>query len=137
MQGVRQTLRDCLQLGYVVILPPEVHMNLEQKGVIDLCNLWGSMTKESKDMFIAKYGQIARLSMVQIESSLLEAVVQFWDPSHRCFSFNKNDLVHTIEEYSVLMGLKLQFPDKIYNANRQVQNTRRLAKTLGQNPDTF
>ena len=52
---------------------------------------------------------------VPIEEPLLRTAMRFWDPSYMCFTFGKNDLVPTIEEYFVLIGLKLQHLDKVYN----------------------
>ena len=44
--------------------------------------------------------------------------MRFWDPSYKCFTFGKENLVSTIEEYSVLIGVYLQHPDKVYKETK-------------------
>ena len=50
-----------------------------------------------------------------VEEPLLRAAMKFLDPSYRCFTFGKNDLVPNIEEYFALIGLEFQHSDKVYN----------------------
>ena len=69
-----------------------------------------------------------------IEEPLLQATMRFWDPSHRCFTFGKEDLVPTIEEYSVLIGVDLQHPDKVYNKKLRVGYRKVIAKILKVKP---
>ena len=57
-----------------------------------------------------------------------------------CFTFGKNDLVPTIEEYSILIGLKLQHLDKVYNQKSRVGWRKALAQILkvsSQTIDTY
>ncbi|MED6212366.1 hypothetical protein PIB30_082559 [Stylosanthes scabra] len=35
---------------------------------------------------------------------MLRAMLQFWDPSYRCFTFNQLDLTPSIEEYAKLLN---------------------------------
>ena len=65
--------------------------------------------------FRERYGDIASLMSVPIEEPLFRAIMRFWDLSYRCFTFGKNDLVSTVEEYSILIGVELQHSDKVYN----------------------
>ena len=91
-------------------------------------------------MFRKTYGDIASLISVPIEEPVLRAALRFWDPSYRCFTFGKEDLVPTIEEYSVLMGINLQYPDKVYNRKPKVGCQKVLAKILKVKPqlvDTY
>ena len=77
---------------------------------------------------------------VPIEKPVLRAALRFWDPSHRCFTFGKEDLVPTIEEYSVLIGINLQYPDKVYNRKPRAGCRKMLAKILKVKPqmvDTY
>ena len=67
----------------------------------------GNSSVHQKKRFCETYGDIASLILVPVEEPLLRAVMRFWDPSYRCFTFGKNDLVPTVEEYSVLIGVEL------------------------------
>ena len=85
-------------------------------------------------MFRKTYGDIASLISVPIEELVLRATLRFWDPSYRCFTFDKKDLVPTIEEYSVLMGIDLQYLDKVYNRKPRAGCRKVLAKILKVKP---
>ena len=71
------------------------------------------MSKMKK--FRETYDDIASLISIPIEEPVLRAALRFWDLFYRCFTFGKKDLIPTIEEYSVLMGIDLQYPNKVYN----------------------
>ena len=93
MQGVEG---NCLVDGYVSSLPEEVHVDLTQNKLTELAGLWEQVS-----------GHIASLITVEVDEPLIRAVIQFSDPLYRCFTFNKEDLVFTAEEYSMLIRLKL------------------------------
>ena len=65
----------------------------------------------------------------------LKAAVQFWDPSYKGFSFNKKDLTPTIEEYSILLGINLQYPDKMYNRASKITLVSKLFKIIKKSGD--
>ena len=64
--------------------------------------MWEKFGVSKKKRFCETYGDIASLILVLVEEPLLRAAMRFWDPSYKCFTFGKNDLVPTVEEYSVL-----------------------------------
>ena len=75
-----------------------------------------------------------------IEEYVLQAALRFYDLSYRCFTLNKEDLVLTIEEYSILIGIDLQYLDKIYNKKPRAGCQKVLAKILKVKPqvvDTY
>ena len=90
-------------------------MDLTQNSMFDLATLWEQFGILKKKRFCKTYGDIASLISVPVEEPLLRAVMRFWDLSYRCFTFGKNDLVPTVEKYSVLIGVELQYPNKVYN----------------------
>ena len=73
-----------------------------------------------KKTFSETYGDIASLISVPVKEPLLQAALRFWDPSYRCFTFSKNDLVPIVEEYLVFIGVELQHLDKVYNQKSRV-----------------
>ena len=111
-------------------LQEEPYTDLTQNSLSDLAILWGQFSASKKKKFRETYGDIASLISVPIEEPLLRAAMRFWDPSYRCFTFGKNDLVPTIEEYSVLIGLELQHPDKVYNRKSRARWRKALAQIL-------
>ena len=82
-------------------------MDFTQSCLSDLTTLWGQFGMLEKQKFRKTYGDIASLISVPIEELVRRAVLRFWDPSYRCFTFGKEELVPTVEEYSILMGIDL------------------------------
>ena len=77
--------------------------------------MWRQFGISERKKFCETYGDIASLISVHFEEPVLQVALRFWDPSYRCFTFGKKDLVPTIEEYSVLIGIDLKYSDKVYN----------------------
>ena len=103
MQGKKG---DCLLEGFVFELPSAVYLKFpEIKKIKELKAIWESWTVERQDTFTAKYGDIALLLLIEIDEQLLKAIILFWDPSYRCFTFNHEDLTPTVEEYIVLLRI--------------------------------
>ena len=88
-------------------LSEEPYMDFTQSCLSDLTTLWGQFGMSKKQKFRKTYGDISSFISVPIEELVLRAALRFWDPSYRCFAFVKEDLVPTIEEYSVLIGIDL------------------------------
>ncbi|MBA0833871.1 hypothetical protein Goarm_006287 [Gossypium armourianum] len=42
--------------------------------------------------FRDKFGNVAQLLFVESDDALLKAMVHFWDPTYRCFTFNEVDM---------------------------------------------
>ena len=42
---------------------------------------------------------------IEVDEQLLKAIILFWDPSYRCFTFNQEDLTPTVEEYLALLRI--------------------------------
>ena len=106
---------DCLPEGFVSELPSVVYpMFLEIKKIKELKAIWESWTVERQDAFTAKYGDIALLLPIEIDEQLLKAIILFWDPSYRCFTFNHKDLTLTVEEYATLLRISPPNPNKVF-----------------------
>ena len=76
--------------GFVFELPSAVYPKFpETKKIKELKAIWESWTVDMQYAFTAKYGDIALLLLIEIDEQLLKAIVLFWDPSYRCFTFTK------------------------------------------------
>ena len=53
---------------------------------------------------------MVEIARVEVLSPTVRALVHFWDPDYRCFSFGSIDLYPTVEEY----GLLTEFPNNLY-----------------------
>ncbi|EOY18289.1 Uncharacterized protein TCM_042889 [Theobroma cacao] len=131
MRQIQQEKRDCLTQGHISILPERVHLDLQQNDFTEMVGIWEQWRRAHRDNFQNKYGHIAWLLYVPVDDQMLRAIVQFWDPSYRCFVFNKVDMTPTIEEYFSLLLIDHMQPDKIYWRAQKTGHRRKLAKLLG------
>ena len=89
---------DCLPEGFVFELPSAVYPKIpEIKKIEELKTIWDNWTVERQEAFTAKYGDITLLLLVEVDEQLLKAIILFWDPSYRCFTFNRENLIPTVE----------------------------------------
>jgi hypothetical protein len=80
--------------------------------------------------FTKIYGRVLHLLNVPVLPLAIKALIHFWDPDYRCFTFGNVDMVPTIEEYGVLT----EFPEDIHKVyfHQKIENTvEELAKLLG------
>ncbi|KAE8671973.1 Major pollen allergen Ole e 10 [Hibiscus syriacus] len=62
-----------------------------------------SWKNDRKQKFNQRYGDIALLLHVKTNEPLIRVLVQFWNLGYSCFTFNQEDMVPTIEEYTTLL----------------------------------
>ena len=63
---------------------------------------------------MTKYGDIALLFSIEVDEQLIKAIILFWDPSYRCFTFNQEDLTPKVEEYLALLRISSVDLDKVF-----------------------
>ena len=104
MVGRRTKGRRKLLSGWLCVL-------IARKGAYrpstELAGMWELVSGPNRRRFYDQYGQIASLVTMELEEPLIRAVIQFWNPSYRCFIFNGEDLVPMTEEYFMLIRLNL------------------------------
>ena len=71
---------------------------------------------------------------IEVDDPLIKAAIQFWDPLHRCFTFNEEDLTPTTKEYLMLIRLNLQCLDKVYYRRTRLGIRKKLTKIMGIEP---
>ncbi|MBA0866105.1 hypothetical protein Goshw_018001 [Gossypium schwendimanii] len=79
-----------------------------------LKGIWQSWDDAKKSHFRDKYGDVAQLLFLKLDNALLKAMVRFWGPTYRCFTFNEVDMVLTIEEDSTLLHYDFRDLLRIY-----------------------
>ena len=77
---------DCVNQEKVVQLPEIGKVDFEQNDLKALTQVWLEMDKKKE--FQDKYGNLAYLLFVPVDTPMLKAMLHFWDPSYRCFTFN-------------------------------------------------
>ncbi|RDX68159.1 hypothetical protein CR513_52889, partial [Mucuna pruriens] len=57
--------------------------------------------------FERKHGNLLHILEVEMQLAALKALVQYYDPPTRCFTFGDFQMAPTLEEYERLLGLPL------------------------------
>ena len=99
---------DYLAKNFVSTLPNVVFL---EKLNIKVNEVWNA---EKQKAFSPQYGDIALLLPIQVDEQLIKAIMPFWDPSYRCFTFNKKDMTPTIEENTTLLRIMTPNPNKVF-----------------------
>jgi hypothetical protein len=100
--------------------------------VINDANKLVQLTKYLKDEieFTKIYRKILHLLKVSVLPLAIKALIHFWDPDYRCFTFGDINMVLTIKKYDVLT----YFPEDVHKLyfNQRIENTmEKFAKLLG------
>ncbi|MBA0717453.1 hypothetical protein Golax_005275 [Gossypium laxum] len=73
-----------------------------EKGFLDKVED-NAANDEVRQLFYSNYGDLPYLLDMKVDKHLFRALAQFWNPAYSCFTFEKVDLVPTIEEYMALL----------------------------------
>ncbi|RDX86858.1 hypothetical protein CR513_31753, partial [Mucuna pruriens] len=68
--------------------------------------------------FERRHGNLLHLLNVDIQPATLEALVQYYDPPARCFTFRDFQIAPTLEEYERLLGLPLEGSAQYFHQDR-------------------
>jgi len=82
-----------------------------------------------ENLFEKKYGRIAHLVRILVQISTVKALMHFWDPSYRCFTFGDVDMTPTLEEYAQILSFPND-PYKVYFRQRIESTAAVVAKLL-------
>ena len=110
----------------------------EIKKLQELKVIWEGWTAKRKNAFTAKYGDIALLLPIEVDEQLLKAIILFWDPFYRCFTFNQEDLIPTVEEYTILLRISPPNLDKVFwKKSKKVPFRKKLAQVINIDASIF
>jgi hypothetical protein len=79
--------------------------------------------------FERMYRRIAYLICISIQISVVKAMLHFWNPYYRCFTFGDIDITRTIEEYAQILNFPNN-PHKVYFRKRIGDTTAEVTKLL-------
>ncbi|MBA0673575.1 hypothetical protein Goklo_023961 [Gossypium klotzschianum] len=74
----------------------------------------GYWNDEVRQLFYSNYGDLPYLLYMKVDKHLFRALGQFWNPAYSCFTFEKVDLVPTVEEYMALLWCSKIQVDRAY-----------------------
>src|ERR1044072_4025355 len=72
-----------------------------------LRSLCAQVVKNSFKDFSDSYGNILSLLDVSVDPFAIQALLQFYDPPLRCFTFQDYQLLPTLEEYAGILDIKI------------------------------
>ncbi|KAE8713432.1 hypothetical protein F3Y22_tig00110210pilonHSYRG00166 [Hibiscus syriacus] len=131
-EKIQKEKGDNLQGSYVSELVSYTSISRKQNDVQELRDIWGSWKNDWKQKFSRRYGDIALLLHVKTDEPLIRALVRFWNPGYSCFTFNQEDMVPTIEEYTTLLHCESIKLERAYIKHIKSQPFKnRLAKIAG------
>ncbi|MBA0787927.1 hypothetical protein Gotri_026838 [Gossypium trilobum] len=92
-----------------------VRICVTQNNLQELKEIWVQRDDEVKQLFYCNYGDFHYLLDIKVDEHLFRALAQFWNSPYNCFTFEKVDMVPTVEEYTALLRcLRIQ-ADKAYS----------------------
>ena len=117
--------------GFVSKLSDAVYPKIPEIKLEKLKAIWDRWTEERRDAFTAKYDDIALLLPIEVDEQLLKAIILFWNPSYRCFTFNQEDLTLIVEEYTALLRISPPNLDKVFwQKAKKVPFRKKLAQMM-------
>ena len=62
----------------------------------------------------------------------------FWDPAYRCFTFNQEDLISIVEEYTTLLRISPPNPNKVFwKKSKKIPFRKKLAQMMNIDASVF
>ena len=87
----------------------------------------GKLSERALKMFVRCYGNTLELTKVDVQLDAISALVQFYDPPLRCFTFQNFQLALTLEEFDRFLNFS---KEKVYVGIGQTIDVKDLARGL-------
>jgi hypothetical protein len=68
-------------------------------------------------LFDGRHKRIAHMMKILVQTSSVKALLHFWDPNYKCFTFRDVDVTPTIKEYAQILNFPND-PHKVYFKQR-------------------
>src|SRR4051812_12356799 len=81
-----------------------VHLTVSVPDIKKLRNIRDKMSSTALNRFEGRYGDILDLLKVKVQEEAITALIQFYDPPLRCFTFQDFQLTPTLEEMDAMLG---------------------------------
>ena len=107
-------------------LPPITKVQCSIDNIKKLVPILGYI---DENLFEKKYGRIAYLLRIPVQISAVKALLHFWDPSYRCFTFGDIDMTPTLEEYAQILSFPND-PYKVYFRQKIESTATSVARLL-------
>ncbi|KAA3488214.1 myosin heavy chain-like [Gossypium australe] len=105
---------DSLAKGCTSEFYDYTRISVTQNDLWELKEIWNQWDEETNQLFYGNYGDLPHLLDIKIDEHLFRVFTQYWNPAYSCFTFERVDLVPTIEEYTALLRCPKVQVDKAY-----------------------
>ncbi|XP_039064336.1 uncharacterized protein LOC120209373 [Hibiscus syriacus] len=87
------------------VFPEKVIIRIRHAHWDELSRIWSTWDNNEKTLFRGIYGDIVELLRAPIDTVVIRALAECWNPAYRCFTFGKVDMMPTLEEYTTLLNI--------------------------------
>src|SRR3954463_14980037 len=109
---------------------PIVHLTVSVHDIKKLRIIRDKMSSTALNRFVGHYNDILDLLKVKVQEEAITALVQFYDPPLRCFTFQDFQLAPTLEDMDPMLGFSRTKKDFYTGVGKEVDFSD-LAKALG------
>ena len=95
---------DCLPSEFESQLPAHIKLDDMLLGTGQLLDCWERLSFHDQINFQKQYGDLSHLLKIRVQHACFQAMIGFWDPEYRCFTFDTVDMTPIIEEYESLLN---------------------------------
>src|SRR3954463_1996806 len=109
---------------------PIAHLTVSVPGIKKLRIIRDKMSSNALNRFVGRYGDILDLLKVKVQEEAITALVQFYDPPLRCFTFQDFQLAPNLEMMDAMLGFS-RIKREFYTGIGKGVDFSDLAKALG------
>ena len=124
--------RVCLLIEMTTVPEPKrktCSYSFHREPLTPLVELGSLVTDDRLKSFVGRYGDILTVLKIVVDPVPLQTLLQFYDPELRCFTFQDYQLAPTLEEYSILMNVRIRYQVPFLDVPKEV-DFRVVAKAL-------
>ena len=114
-------------------LRPKVQVVVKAPDLSGLRKYGMKLSNLDRLSFTRKYGKVLELLRVNVQEEAISALVQYYDPPLRCFTFEDFQLAPTLEEYEQILDLSLE-ECKPYSYLGHHASIQIIASAIGMSP---
>jgi len=89
-------------------LKKRISIKAKEGNLSGLQELVKRMKSTQRDAFRGKYGNLLNLLEVEVQTSAITTLAQYYDPPLRCFTYQDFQLTPTIEEFEQILDMPLE-----------------------------
>ena len=88
-----------------------IRANAYKPDLSEIKNIKGKLSDRALKTYARRYGDTLDLTKLEVQMDTISALIQFYDPPLRCFTFQDFQLAPTLEEFDRILNFS---KDKAY-----------------------